>query len=65
MTIGSLFSGIGGFELGLAQVGETIWCSEIDKYASAIHKYHYPECVNYGDTRRIIPDDTKVVSVFV
>lgn len=57
LNIGSLFSGIGGFEKGLelANVGKTIWCSEIDKYAYAIYKYHYPEVRNYGNAIGIEP----------
>jgi site-specific DNA-cytosine methylase len=38
LTIGSLFSGIGGIELGFERAGgyETIWFVERDKYAQAI-----------------------------
>ena len=47
----SLFSGIGGFELGIGE--EIVGYSEIDKYASAIYKYHFPDARNYGDATKI------------
>lgn len=31
--------------------------AEIDKYASAVYKYHFPEHRNYGDATAIIPDE--------
>lgn len=36
---------------------ECVGYSEIDKYASAIYRYHYPELTNYGDATKIRPDD--------
>lgn len=30
--------------------------SEIDRYASAIYKYHYPNHKNYGDATKLIPE---------
>lgn len=46
-----LFSGIGGFSLGLEATGgfETIGFSEIDPCASAVLKKHWPKVKNYGD----------------
>jgi DNA (cytosine-5)-methyltransferase 1 len=44
ITIGSLFSGIGGFELGLERAipnSKTIWQVEQNKYCQAILKKHY------------------------
>lgn len=51
MTVGSLFSGIGGLELGLEQTGEfrTIWQCENNTYASAVLKKHWPNVPNIGD----------------
>lgn len=46
-----LFSGIGGFSLGLEATGgfETIGFSEIDDYANEVLKKHWPNVPNFGD----------------
>lgn len=54
LTVGSLFSGIGGLDLGLERAGmEVIWQSEIDPFASKVLKKHWPEVVNHGDIKEI------------
>lgn len=54
LTVGSLFAGIGGFDLGLERAGmRVIWQSEIDPYASAVLKKHWPHVPNHGDIRTI------------
>lgn len=54
LTVGSLFSGIGGFDLGLERAGmKVIWQSEIDPYASAVLRKHWPEVPNHGDIRSV------------
>jgi DNA (cytosine-5)-methyltransferase 1 len=54
LTVGSLFAGIGGFDLGLERAGmKVIWQSEIDPYASAVLKKHWPDVPNHGDIRGI------------
>ena len=41
-TIGSLFAGIGGFELCLKEAGaETLWTSEIEPFCEDVVRYHY------------------------
>lgn len=57
----SLFSGIGGFELGIGDKAECVGYSEIDKYAIQIYKKHFPNHINYGDTTKI---DTKQLPDF-
>ena len=56
----SLFSGVGGFELGFPKDWEGVGFSEIDKYASQVLRYRFPNIVNYGDITKIkwerIPD---------
>lgn len=47
----SVFSGVEGMGQGLN--GEPIGFSEIDKYASMVLKYHYPNIKNYGDITKI------------
>lgn len=53
----SLFTGIGGFELGIGRGGECVGYSEIDPHADAIYKSHFPTHHNYGDITKINPKD--------
>ncbi|NBT32812.1 MAG: DNA cytosine methyltransferase [Rhodobacteraceae bacterium] len=54
LTVGSLFSGIGGLDLGLERAGmEVIWQSEIDPYATRVLAKHWPGVPNHGDIKRI------------
>ena len=54
LTVGSLFSGIGGLDLGLERAGmRVIWQSEIDPYACKVLAKHWPEVVNHGDIKEI------------
>lgn len=56
MKIGSLFSGIGGLELGLeAALGaETLWQCESDPYARAVLERHWPEVERYDDVKTMV-----------
>ncbi len=54
MTVGSLFAGIGGFDLGFERAGfEIKWQVEIDDYASRVLAKHWPGVTRYGDIRAI------------
>jgi DNA (cytosine-5)-methyltransferase 1 len=54
LTVGSLFSGIGGLDLGLERAGmKVIWHSEIDPYACRVLKKHWPEVPNHGNIKEI------------
>ena len=56
----SMFSGIGGFELGIQMASkevEVIGYSEIDKYAIQVYEKHFPGVKNYGDATTIRGDE--------
>lgn len=54
MKIGSLFAGIGGFDLGFERQGfECAWQCEIDKYANQVLEKHWPEVKRYNDIRKL------------
>ena len=56
MTFGSLFAGIGGFDLGLERAGmECRWQVEIDDYASRVLAKHWPNVTRWGDVRTFPP----------
>lgn len=64
LTFGSLFAGIGGFELGLEAVGfECKWQVEIDPFASAVLNRHWADIPKFRDVRDFKPDKGLAVDV--
>ena len=55
LNVGSLFSGIGGIELGLERAGgfKTSWFVERDPYAQAVLKKHWPGTPIHDDVEKI------------
>ncbi len=52
LTHGSLFAGIGGFDLGFERAGiETKWQVEIDPFCQKVLAKHWPTVKRYGDIR--------------
>jgi DNA (cytosine-5)-methyltransferase 1 len=58
MKIGSLFSGIGGFELGLerAGLGKVVYQVEIDPFRREILARHWPNVRRYVDVEKVEKD---------
>lgn len=54
MTFGSLFAGIGGFDLGLERAGmRCLWQVEIDPFCTRVLQKHWPEIARFGDIRTV------------
>lgn len=55
MTVGSLFAGIGGIDLGFKQAGfDILWANEIDRNACKTYKLNFPETTLFeGDIRKL------------
>ena len=65
MKVGSLFSGIGGIDLGFIQSGFDIaWANEIDRDACITYRYNFPDTnLIEGDIREI--DENKLPDIDV
>jgi len=58
MTFGSLFAGIGGFDLGFERAGMTCkWQVEIDPYCNKVLEKHWPNVRRHDDVRTFPPTD--------
>lgn len=54
LTVGSLFSGIGGMDLGLERAGfEVKWQVENDPYAVRVLEKHWPDVTRYEDIKEV------------
>lgn len=64
ITHGSLFSGIGGFELGAEMAGiPTLWNCEIEEYQRKILNKHFPNTKQYADIRQLQnPEPVTIIS---
>lgn len=63
-TIGSLFAGIGGFDLGFERAGfKTTWACEIDQKAQAVLRLRFPDAKLHDDVCQIGAHNLKPVDV--
>ena len=55
MRVCSLFSGIGGIDLGFQQAGfDIVWANELDKDAAATYRHNFgSKCLVEKDIRKI------------
>jgi DNA (cytosine-5)-methyltransferase 1 len=64
ISVGSLFSGIGGIDLGLERVGMTVkWQSEIEPYSCRVLEKHWPDIPNLGNIREVNWEEVEKVDV--
>ena len=65
MRIGSLFSGIGGLELGLelAGLGSVIWQAESDPFCRKVLAKHWPDATRFEDVREVTKDTACAVDI--
>lgn len=62
LTYGSLFSGVGGIDLGFDRAGlECAWQVEIDPFARAVLEKHWPGVPKHDDIRTFQPTAVDVV----
>lgn len=58
LTFGSLFAGVGGFDLGFERAGMVCkWQVEIDDYATRVLERHWPHVRRHRDVRTFPPGD--------
>lgn len=64
MKVGSLFAGIGGFDLGFERAGfQVSWCVEWDQAAQAVLAARFPDAKILGDVTQVDPNDLEKVDV--
>lgn len=64
LTCGSLFAGIGGFDLGFERAGiKTIWQVEIDEYCRRVLARHFPDAERFGDIRECSAANLRAVDI--
>lgn len=66
LTVGSLFAGIGGLDLGLERAGmRTVWVCESDPFCQFVLAKHFPSATRYADVRAVSAHQVEQVDVLV
>lgn len=64
LTHGSLFSGIGGFDLGALWAGiPTLWQVEKNEYCRKVLQRHFPDARRYSDISEVKPNELEKVNI--
>ena len=64
MTLGSLFSGSGGFELaGILSGIQPVWNSEVEPFCIRVTTKRLPEVIHYGDVSKLRGGDLGAVDI--
>lgn len=59
LKVGSIFSGIGGLDLGLERAGmKTIWQCEINPFCRRVLRKHWPMTHIFKDVRTLAQNET-------
>ena len=67
VKIGSAFSGIGGFELGLERAipnSKTVWQIDQNPFCQKILRKHWPDAKIYDDVREVGVHNLEPVDIF-
>lgn len=66
LKVGSLFTGIGGIDLGLERAGfEVAWSVEFDTQCQGILARHWPDVTRYGDVTQVKGEDLEPIDILV
>lgn len=68
IRVGSLFAGIGGFELGIERAipnAHTIWQVEQNTYCQSILRKHWPNATIYDDVRTVGAHNLQPVDIII
>ncbi len=64
ITVGSLFDGIGGWQLAAERAGAVpVWSSEIDPFPMKVSRAHFPDTKQLGDIMAIRTDEIEAVDI--
>ena len=64
IKVGSLFDGIGGWQLAAIHAGAIpVWSSEIDPFPMVVSHAHFPNTKQLGDITKIKGDEIEPVDI--